>query len=59
MAGAGGSTAWGGITAESVASPSPNQGMQATANSVRSFLAPAVRRACPLALGHFGRAKDG
>ena len=29
-----------GITAESVASPSPNQGVQATANSVRS-----VRRA--------------
>ena len=45
MAGAGGSTAWGGITAESVASPSPNQGMQATANNVRSFLAPPVRRA--------------
>ena len=59
MAGAGGSTAWGGgITAESVASPSPNQGC-GDANSVRSFLAPAVRRACPLALGHFGRAKDG
>ena len=34
------------------------QGVQAT-QSVRSFLAPAFRRACPLALGHFGRAKDG
>ena len=45
MAGAGGSTAWGGITAELVASPSPNQGVQATTNSVRSCLAPAVRRA--------------
>ena len=30
MVGAGDSTAWGGITAESVASPSPNQGVQAT-----------------------------
>ena len=42
MAGAGDSTAWGGVAAESVASPSPNQGVQATANSVRSCLAPAV-----------------
>ena len=40
MAGAGRSTAWGGVTAESVASPSPNQGVQATPYSVRS-----VRRA--------------
>ena len=39
MVGAGDSIAWGGITAESVASPSPNQGVQATQTaSARSSL---------------------
>ncbi len=30
----------------------PNKGAQATVNSVRSFLAPAARRACHLAFGY-------
>jgi hypothetical protein len=34
-----------GTTAESVVSPSPNQGVQATANSAHSCLAPALCRA--------------